>query len=163
MAEADTFMIEDAEILFRNFEGREEMFNIKGQRNFAVILPQELANQLIEDGWNVRELEAREEGDEPKPYLSVAVSYKYKPPHVVMITSNARTRLNEDSIETLDFADLAKVDLVCNAYDWTMPSTGKSGRKAYLKTMFATIAEDELQRKYAATEDLGYEEGLTTN
>jgi hypothetical protein len=150
--DASTIIIEDAQLIFRNFEGKEGQFNAKGDRNFCVVLDDpETINNLVRDGWNVRTYGDTEEGDEPIQYLPVRVSYKYKPPHVVMITSKARTTLTDDSIEVLDFADLDKVDLVCNAYDWSMPD-GKTGRKAYLKTMFATIAEDELERKYAQTE-----------
>jgi hypothetical protein len=148
--EPANFILEDAHIIFRNFEGKEGQYNRKGSRNFAVIIPDEkTAQQMLKDGWNVKYLEAREEGDEPVPYVSVEVSYKNRPPRVVMLTasSKSRTNLGEDEIEILDYADIQKVDLICNAYEWDI--NGKQGVKAYLKTMFVTIEEDELERKYA--------------
>lgn len=157
MADKSTVMFEDAEIIFKNFAGREGQYNVAGNRNFAVIIPDEkTAQDLIKIGWNVKYLKAREEGDEETPYLPVAVSYSNRPPNVVMITSRARTKLTEDTIESLDYADIAKIDLVVNPFDWT--ANGKSGTKAYLKTMFVTINEDELERKYAADEPDNFNE-----
>jgi len=74
--QAKTFMVEDAPIIFRNFAGKEGQFNREGDRNFSVILPKEIAEQMLADGWNVRYLEAREEGDEDTAYVSVAVTLK---------------------------------------------------------------------------------------
>ena len=149
--ETKTFMIEGAQIIFRNFEGKEGQYNRKGDRNFAVIIPDEkTAKQMLKDGWNVKYLEAREEGDENTPYISVTVSYKNRPPRIVMLTTNARTNLTEDTVEILDWAEIANADLICNAYEWDV--NGKTGVKAYLKSLFITIEEDALERKYAANE-----------
>lgn len=145
--DAKTFMVEDAQIIFRNFEGKEGPYNRPGDRNFAVILSPEMAETLLADGWNVKVMEPREEGDEPTPYISVAVNFDIRPPRVVMLTSTSRTNLNEETVGTLDWADIKTADLICRAYEWTV--NGKSGTKAYLKSLFVTIEEDELERKYA--------------
>lgn len=139
--------IENARIVFRNFAGREERFNPAGRRNFGVILPDDVAEQMVKDGWNVKYLKPREEDEQPQPWLQVAISYKVRPPRVVMVTSRGRTSLPEELIEALDYADLAVVDLIVNPYSWTVD--GKSGIKAYLTSIFVTIAEDDLERKYA--------------
>lgn len=148
--QAMTVTVEDARIIFRNFAGKEGQYNRAGDRNFAVVLPPDTAAQMEADGWNIRYLEAREEGDENTPYLGVAVNFKNRPPKIVMITSTSRTKLNEDSVEVLDFADIRTVDLIVRAYSWEV--NGKTGIKAYLQTMFATIEEDELERKYAMSD-----------
>ena len=42
--------IDDARIIFRNFEGREDKYDRKGDRNFALVIPnQEIADQLMEE------------------------------------------------------------------------------------------------------------------
>ncbi len=151
MADDKTFMVEDARIIFRNFEGKEGQYNRAGDRNFAVILDDETAVQMLEDGWNVKYLNAQDEGDEDTPYISVSVSFKNRPPRVVLVTSSSRTNLTEDNIEILDWADIKLVDLVCRGYEWVVGD--KSGTKAYLKTMFVTIEEDELEKKYRINED----------
>lgn len=145
--EQATFQVDDAQIIFRNFSGKTSTFNQSGQRQFSVVLTEEVAEQLRNDGWNVKYLDAREEGETPTPFIGVTVSYKIRPPRVVMITSGGRTNLDESTIEVLDWADIAKADLICNAYEWEVGD--KSGIKAYLKTLFVTIEEDALERKYA--------------
>jgi hypothetical protein len=144
---AKTFMVEDARLIFRNFSGKEGPYNRAGERNFAVVLDPETANQMLADGWNVRVLPAREEGDEDTPYISVSVNFKNKPPRVVLITDTSRTNLNDDSVEVLDWADMKTVDLIARGYDWEVGE--KSGTKAYLQSMFVTIEQDDLERKYA--------------
>lgn len=150
MDEAKTFMVEDARLVFRNFSGKEGQYNREGDRNFSVILNEEVAKLMLKDGWNVKYLASRDEGDPDTPYIQVAVSYKNRPPHVVMITSTARTNLTEESVEVLDYADIAMCDLIARAYEWEV--NGKTGIKAYLQSMFVTIEEDALQRKYAIQE-----------
>jgi hypothetical protein len=145
-----TFMVEDARIIFRNFAGKEGQYNREGDRNFAVVLDEEVAIQMLEDGWNVRYLEPRDEGDEPTPYISVAVNFSNRPPRVVLLTSTTRTQLDEKSVEVLDWSDIRTADLIARGYDWTV--NGKSGTKAYLQSLFVTIEEDALERKYAVHE-----------
>lgn len=148
MAEKKEFMIEGAPIIFRNFAGKEGPMNSAGDRNFCVILEDpELVKKLEQDHWNVRYLEAREEGEPDVPYIQVRVNFKNRPPRVVVLTSTSRVALSEESVETLDWAEIANADLICRGYEWDVQ--GKQGTKAYLKSLFVTIEEDELERKYA--------------
>lgn len=149
--DAKTFMVEDAEIVFRNFEGREGQYNRAGDKNFVCILDPKVAEQMLADGWNVKFPEPREEGDDPRPQIQVSVNFDRKPPKVFLITETSRTQLTDSSVEVLDWADIRKVDLIARGYDWDV--NGKQGTKAYLKTMFVTIEEDELERKYGIMED----------
>ena len=152
MAKPKQLTIEDAQIIFRNFEGKEGQYNRKGDRNFAVIIPSaDLADQMLADGWNIKFLEPRDEGDLPVPYLQVTVNFQSRPPRIVMITSHSRTNLTEDTVETLDWADILTVDLIINPYEWNV--NGKTGVKAYLKSLYVTIQEDELELKYAPQVD----------
>lgn len=138
-------------IVFRNFAGKEGQYNREGDRNFGVILPPDVAEAMLADGWNVKYLKPREEDDDAQPYLPVSVNFKGRPPHVVMITSRGRTELREDDVELLDWADIRNVDLIVRPYDWAV--SGKTGIKAYLKSIFVTIEEDELELKYAHLDD----------
>ncbi len=147
MDEAKTFLVEDARLIFRNFEGKEGQYNRKGDRNFAVVLDANSAAEMLSDGWNVKYLTAREEGEPDTPYISIAVNFKNRPPRVVMITSTSRTNVTEESVEVLDWAEIRSADLIARAYDWEVG--GKTGTKAYLQSLFITIEEDFLERKYA--------------
>lgn len=139
--------LEGVRIGFRNFAGEEKQYNRKGDRNFAVFLEPEIAEAMAKDGWNVKYLKPREDGDEPQAYLQVAVNFGGRPPRVVMISSRGRVQLGEEEVSILDWAQFKNVDLIINPYEWEV--SGKSGVKAYLKTIYATIEEDELDLKYA--------------
>lgn len=146
-------MIENARLVFRNFGGKEGMYNAEGDRNFCVLLEPDVSEQLIKDGWNVKTLRAREEDDEPQPYIQVSVKYRgrngnaVRPPAIVMITSKGRTPLSESECEILDWVDIKNVDLIVRSFEWAV--NGKTGIKAYLKSIYVTIQEDALALKYA--------------
>lgn len=145
-------VVEDAQIRFRNFSGAEGRYNREGDRNFCLLLDPDAAEQMDADGWNVKFLKPLDEGDTPRPYIEVSVNFKSNvPPNVVMITSRGRTRLSEDEVMLLDWADIRTVDLTINPYYWEV--NGKTGIKAYLKSIFVTIEEDALDLKYANVPD----------
>jgi hypothetical protein len=147
-----TVLMEGVRIIFRNFEGKEGQYNRAGDRNFGVLLDTDVAEAMANDGWNIKFLKPREEdadeGEEPQAWLPVSVNFdKGRPPRVVMITSRGRTNLDESSVELLDWADIQNVDLIVRPYTWEV--NGKTGVKAYLQSLYVTVEEDELERKYA--------------
>ena len=140
-------VLEDVRVVFRNFKGEKDQYNPLGKRSFCVVLDPKDGKKYERDGWNIKWFEPREDGDERTPYLQVAVNFDGNThPKIVLISSGGKTILDEDSVNMLDWAEIKSVDLSIRPYNWEV--NGKKGVKAYLKTMYVTIYEDEFEGKY---------------
>lgn len=146
--------IDNAKIAFRNFSGAEGKFNPAGVRNFAVFLPDDIANKMEADGWNVRWLNSYPD-EPPQAMISVKVAFGNYPPKIVLISDGKMSQLNEENVKVLDFAELAQVDLILRSYNWNV--SGKSGIKAYLKSGYFVLVVDELAKKYSNSIDSAQE------
>ena len=162
MATKNKLMMENARIFWLNFAGREKivngrLVNPEGKRNFCValekeldgkrVVDQELTDALVADGWNVKYAQPRDEGDPVIPYLPVDVRFDNFPPDVILVTSEGRSRLDEDDVKMLDWAEITHVDLIVNPSYYNV--NGREGVKAYFKTVHITIEEDPFEKKYS--------------
>ena len=140
--------IDNARIIYRNFSGAPSKFNREGDRNFAVIIEnQEVADALINEGYNVKIKPPREDDDRPFMYLPVKIKFNDRGPNVYLKTGNHKNTLDEESINVLDNVDISNVDLDIRPYDWEV--NGKQGRTAYLQSICVTqqvdrFAEDNI-------------------
>lgn len=140
--------IDDARIIYRNFSGVASKFNREGDRNFAVVIPkQEIADALIEEGWNVKIKPPREEGDSPFIYLPVKIKFNDRGPSVYLQTGDAVNKLNEDTVDCLDKIDISNVNLDVRPYDWEV--NGKTGRTAYLQSLQVIQEVDRFASRFA--------------
>ena len=143
--------IDDARIVYRNFTGVGSKYNREGDRNFAVVIPNEdLANQLTDDGWNVRIKPPRVDGDDPFMYLPVKVKFSDRGPVVYLRSGRSMNKLDEESIGLIDNIDILSVDMDIRPYDWEV--NGKTGRTAYLQSMCVIQRVDRFAEKYAEEE-----------
>lgn len=139
--------IDDARIIFRNFSGAPSKFNREGDRNFAVIIPeQEIADALIAERWNVKIKPPREDGDTPFMYLPVKIKFNDRGPRVYLKSGSNIIRLDEESISCLDNVDIISVDLDIRPYDWNV--NGMEGRTAYLQSIQVTQEVDRFYDQY---------------
>jgi len=139
--------IEDARIVFRNFSGVGSKYNREGDRNFAVIIPNdEIKDQLVEDGWTVKIKPPREEGEDPFMILPVKIKFNNRGPAAYVVSGDQVTRLNEDTIDMLDEIDIEHVDMDIRPYDWEV--NGKMGRSAYLQAINVVQNIDRFGAKY---------------
>lgn len=127
--------IEDARIIYRNFEGAASKYNREGDRNFAVIIPNdEIKDQLLEAGWNVKIKPAKDEDDTPFMFIPVKVKFNNgRGPAVYVKSGEKVTKLSEETIGMLDEIDIQSVDLDIRPYDWEV--NDKTGRTAYLQAI----------------------------
>lgn len=143
---AEVLTIRDARICSRNFSGKPDQYNPNGFRQFTVVLDEDQGEELIDQGWNVKRKEGREPGDPDRYFLKVAVRFDKVPPTVKLVTSKNITQLDEDTVGQLDTAIITKIDLALSKRYWEV--NGRAGYKAYLKTGYFTIEEDEFADEY---------------
>ena len=144
----DILEIEDARIIYRNFEGIASKFNREGDRNFAVIIPNdEIKDELIEAGWNVKIKPPRDEDDTPFMFMPVKVKFNNRGPAAYLKSGETVTRLNEDTIGVLDEIDIQSVDMDLRPYDWEV--NDKTGRTAYLQAINVIQDIDRFGDMYA--------------
>ena len=143
--------IDEARIIYRNFSGAPSKFNREGDRNFAVVInDEEIKDALIEEGWNVKIKAPREEGDEPFMYLPVKIKFNERGPKVYLKSGKATNRLDEESVDCLDHVDIVSVDMDIRPYDWEVQ--GKTGRTAYLQSIWVTQEVDRFADRFAEEE-----------
>lgn len=143
--------IDDARIIYRNFSGAGSKFNREGDRNFAVIIPdQEMADALIAEGWNVKIKPPRDEDDTPFMYIPVKIKFNDRGPNCYLATGTRMNRLDEESICCLDDVDILTVDMDLRPYDWEV--NGKTGRTAYLQSIKVTQEVDRFASRFAEEE-----------
>ena len=149
-----TLCIEDAEIFWKNFSGREQQYNEKGNRNFCVFIDdEETAQKLINDGWNIKIKQPYDETEDSRYYVQVKLNYdSAQPPVVVLKKGKNMIHLDEDTVGRLDTADIIYVDLEINPYDYGSKRGGAPAYSAYVKELYVTIAVSRFAAKYAEQE-----------
>lgn len=140
--------IENARIIYRNFSGAKSQFNREGARNFSVIIPdQEICDQLVEAGWNVKIKPPRDVDDRPFMHMPIKVQFNNRGPAIYVKSGDSVTRLNEETVGMLDDIDIASVDMDIRPYDWEV--NGKTGRAAYLQAINVIQNIDRFGARYA--------------
>lgn len=131
-----------------NFEGKPTKFTpAGGKRTFNLVLTEVVADALRADGWNVKTLESREEGDEPTYITQIIVNLNSDPPPVIKIYTNFHGKkraneLNENTIKILDTVSIENIDMVIHPYVHNFPNSQYT-TNGYIKGLFVTQAYDE--------------------
>jgi hypothetical protein len=151
-APKNILQIDDARIIFKNFEGRGDKFNREGDRNFSLLIEDpNTAEALKREGWNVKIKDGRDEDDDPFMRLPVKVKFTDYGPNVYLISGGKRVELDEESIGCLDNIDIESVDMDLRPYDWDV--NGRTGRTAYLQSMQVVQRIDRFAARYANMTD----------
>ena len=147
-APKNILQIDDARIIFKNFEGRGDKFNREGDRNFSLLIEDpNTAEALQREGWNVKIKDGRDEDDCPFMRLPVKVKFTDYGPNVYLISGGRRVELDDESIGCLDNIDIESVDMDLRPYDWDV--NGRTGRTAYLQSMQVVQRIDRFAARYA--------------
>lgn len=150
-APKDILQIDDARIIFKNFEGRGDKFNREGDRNFSLLIEDpDTADALADRGWNVKIKPGRDEDEEPFMRLPVKVKFTEYGPNVYLRTGERVNKLDEESIGCLDNIDIESVSMDIRPYDWEV--NGRTGRTAYLQSMEVVQRIDRFAARYGGND-----------
>ena len=148
MANVNNINIEGATIIWKNFSGERDRFN-PGKRGFSVVIDDAvMADELRQEGWNIKERPLQEGADpsEQEWILPVKLNMN-RYTQVWLIVGNHKTLMNEDTVAQLDVVDIVNCDISIRPYEWEM--SGRTGITAYVDSMYVTIRENKFAEKYA--------------
>lgn len=148
MANVNNINIEGALIIWKNFSGERDKFN-PGKRGFSVVIDDAvMADELKQEGWNVKERPLQEGADPSEQEWTLPVKLNMnRYTQVWLIVGNHKTLLNEDTVAQLDVVDIVNCDISIRPYEWEM--SGRTGITAYVDSMYVTIRENKFAEKYA--------------
>ncbi len=150
MARINDINITEGQIAYSNFSGRPTQFNPEGgSRNVTFVIPEDIAEGLIEEGWRVR----RQEFDDGTYRYLLEASFLFRTrngqprdPKIFIVQDNRLIHVTEETADALDRADIVSVDAVISPSYWEY--AGRSGIKAYINSMYITIKENPIDAKY---------------
>lgn len=151
--EGTDITLKRVQMLYRNFAGNKDQFNPDGERSFCILLTEEMAQDFIERGWNVKRRGGTPDGD---PYIKLKVSFRVKQPRATLISmyknEPVRQTLREIDMYLFDVLDIAYVDVTINPYAWS----GRlgSGISLYMKNMYAVMNYDVLDETYSSLREI---------
>nr|DAG63508.1 MAG TPA: hypothetical protein [Caudoviricetes sp.] len=148
MANVNNINIEGAIIIWKNFSGERDKFN-PGKRGFSVVIDDTvMADELRQEGWNVKDRPLPEGADDSEQEWALPVKLNMnRYTQVWLIVGNHKTLLDEDTVSQLDVVDIVNCDISIRPYEWEM--NGRTGITAYVDSMYVTIRENKFAEKYA--------------
>lgn len=148
MSNVNSINIEGASIIWKNFSGERDRFN-PGKRGFSVVIDDAvMADELRNEGWNIKERPLQEGADPSEQEWTLPVKLNMnRYTQVWLIVGNHKTLLDENTVAQLDVVDIIDCDISIRPYEWEM--SGRTGITAYVDSMYVTIRENKFAEKYA--------------
>lgn len=148
MANVNNINIEGANIIWKNFSGERDKFN-PGKRGFSVVIDDAvMADELRQEGWNIKDCPLQEGADPSEQEWTLPVKLNMnRYTQVWLIVGNHKTLLDENTVAQLDVVDIIDCDISIRPYEWEM--SGRTGITAYVDSMYVTIRENKFAEKYA--------------
>ena len=147
MSDVNNINIEGAIVIWKNFSGERDKFN-PGKRGFSVVIDDAvMADELRNEGWNVKDRPLQEGADPSEQEWTLPVKLNMnRYTQVWLIVGNHKTLLDENTVAQLDVVDFVNCDISIRPYEWEMG--GRTGITAYVDSMYVTIRENKLAEKY---------------
>lgn len=168
-------VMENARLCFApNFSGTGSDFNQEGSRNFTVVVDDPrtkmskrwvdresgkfmvqpiTADDLANDGWNVKIRTPNGEGNDSFRFIRVMVKFNHDNPRmnpsIFLSTGDGpEVELNEKTVHRLDKAVIKYVDIEFRTHYWTSKKDGSSGVNGYLTEGHFLIDQGAFGDKY---------------
>lgn len=124
-------VIENAQFVFKNFEGKKRQYNsYDGDRNFGLLLDKDLSDKLRHYGYDVRT-------ESNQDFLRVVVCSHKNQLFIKRFTRDLKEVLIDiEDYNLLDNFDLNNVTVVIMPYQWVVKE--KTGIKAFLYALTYT-------------------------
>lgn len=157
---APNIILEDARFYGRpNFAGELDRFK-DDRRKFTVLIPADVADQLRQLGYNVKD-KVNEENDpdfEPFSFMKVMVDFRFsdshpgdvnheKGPDIWLIMGETREKLTSKTAGVLDRARVRSMDMEVRGWEYD-PEDSAGMLSARLVTLVATVEPTLLNQKY---------------
>jgi hypothetical protein len=150
--------LEDAKFFGRpNFSGEEDRFK-DSRKKFTVLIPNDVADQLRDLGWNVKTSvptpEEQAEGREPISFLKVMVDdvTETSGPDIWVIMGEEREKLTNATMAILDRSRIENLDMELRVWmynaDEVRQGLEEPKYSARLKTLVAVLRPNLLDAKY---------------
>ena len=141
--------LEGTRLIFRNFAGNPDDYNKQGGlRTTGVLIPNDIAEEMKAEGWNIKYLKPRDPQEEPQAFLTVKCKYGKIRPNIYICTAHGKTLLDEESVASIDYAEIRDVDIVIRPYEYEPGCIS-----AYIKSLYVNIIEDAFAEKYRYDEE----------
>lgn len=149
------YIIKNAVIQFPNFAGEEQSFNAAGKRNFRLLIPEELYEELKDRGVYVRARPPRDDTEAPQYYVKVGV---YQSSDVRIYSGKALVQLNPEDFAQIDAeyrkGHVQNADVEFHiSVNRTVPSATPYVR---LDTAIITVGRSRLLDDYEQEDDLPF-------
>lgn len=148
--------IDNAYIFSKNFKGAKridrktnKVVNAEGTRGFCVRIDNvEVAQQMLNDGWNVR-INPSDTGDEPFCFFPVEARFNNYPPTIYMVSGGKAILMDVDHIHQLDERRFSKVNLVIHPRRY-QNDDGEWKIKAFLSEGWFYIQQSRFAEEWEA-------------
>ena len=170
--------VENAAIVYKNFAGDPTRVNpAGGKRTFALVLNEEYAVRLVNQGWNVKVKEIKDQFEEGDKSLTVSYfdydrNYREQfdnamiyteivvnenatyPPRIYKVTeldgNKSMIEVPPAQYYRLDKEELFSIDIVIHPYQHGRSIANPDAKKGYLKSMYAmAMPVNDFGGKYA--------------
>lgn len=146
-------VIENTRFIFEtNFSGdpSRDRFHSDQRRANIIINNPELVQELIDNGFNVRETKPRpgeEEGHVPTYFIAIKANYGSKwPPKIYLVSGDSDpVLLDSETVCGLDHISIDNVNVQLNT------RFGENGNSLYIRTMYVEqgVSDDPFAERYA--------------